>query len=520
MLLLDIRQVQKSYGDRTLFEIEQLQAYSGERIGVVGKNGAGKSSLLKLLIGELQADQGTVQVKGDYAYIAQLNEEGLINASLSGGEKTKEKIKEALKPSTEILLADEPTSHLDLEGIKDLEHHFLSYRGLLLLISHDRTLLNRVCTKIWEVDDGRVFVYEGNYEAYQEQKQKKRERQRFEFEQYTKEKKRLEETATAQSERSNSLKKAPSRMGNSEARLHKRAVGTKKAKLNRGVKAIETRINQLEKKDKPRSEEVIHFDLDFFHPIHSKTVVQFQQVAAKVGNKELFNQLTGTIKPGEKVAIVGRNGVGKTTLLQQIYAGSTGISRSQVADLAYFYQQLENLDESLTIIENIQKSSNYPEHFIRAVLARLLFKSEDVHKKVKDLSGGERVKTSLIKVFLSQANVLLLDEPTNFLDLPTKEALAKVLTAYPGTIIFVSHDRFFTNELATDQIVIENGSAYFQSQKQLKERQIGDLEEQKLRVNLEITEIVSKLSIVLDTKEKAKLEVRFQELLTEKKRLG
>ncbi|WP_040203345.1 ribosomal protection-like ABC-F family protein [Neobacillus jeddahensis] len=538
MLLLAAHRIEKSYGDRLIVKADQLNIYYGERIGVVGKNGEGKTTLLKMLVNDLEPDQGTVQSFCPIAYIPQLgmqmeNEMGrklksnwkvpTVECSLSGGEKTRKKIAAALSSEAKLIIADEPTSHLDSDGVEKFEKEIKNFEGGVVLISHDRELLNNVCTQIWEIDNGTIHSFEGNYHDYVEQKQLLTDRQWFEYEHYTKEKHRLEQAALEKSQKSKSLKKAPSRMGNSEARLHKRSVGQKKAKLDKGVKAIQSRITQLEKKEKPRTEEKITFDMNQFKQIHSKTAILFQQVSAKVGNQMLFRDVNGSIKPGSKVAIMGNNGAGKSTLLNMIANGSEGISVSKSGSLGFFHQQLENLDENKTILENIQDTSHYTEHFIRTVLSRLQFKREDVHKKVHMLSGGERVKTALVKVFLGNYNILLLDEPTNYLDLPSIEALLFVLKDYPGTIIFVTHDRYFVRELATHILIFENNTSLLKDIDHLNitKRAImkHEREDYLLAIEMELTEIVSKLSITTNKEDKELLEEKYLELI-KKKRLS
>lgn len=538
MLLLEANQIEKSYGERVIIRAEKLQIYQGEKIGLVGRNGAGKSTLLKMLARELEPDQGTIKILCTYTYVPQLE---VIETTdlpkqaeqvwgiprkeheLSGGEETRKKIAAALSSPAQLILADEPTSHLDVQGIEMLEHELKNFPGALLIISHDRQLLNEVCTSIWEVAEGRVTCYPGNYDAYLEQKEHARTRAWFEYEQYIQEKRRLVQAAREKSQQSKSMKKAPSRMGNSEARLHKGTVREKKAKLDKQAKAIQSRIAQLEQKPKPKTEEEIVFDLNYFRPIHSKTILTFKEVKAQVGKRMLFNGLSGQIKPGDKVAILGKNGAGKSTLLQMIVRGDEGIQVAKPARIGYFHQKLKVLDEEKTILDNVQVTSKYSEQFIRTVLARLLFKREEVHKPVYLLSGGERVKTALAKVFLGDYNLLLLDEPTNFLDLQTKEALQIVLQAYPGTILFVSHDRYFVKALATHVIQIDNGKAFLRDIEQIdkKEATAGNEEQEValLSLELELTEVISRLSIANDPEEKRMLEERYQELLVIKQRL-
>ncbi|WP_110112081.1 ribosomal protection-like ABC-F family protein [Bacillus sp. CGMCC 1.16541] len=536
-MLIEVNKIEKSYGDRLIVKVNQLNVYNGERIGIVGKNGEGKSTLLRMLVGDVQPDTGTIQVAGQLAYIPQLEvgEKEHVTGKMkskwdvpkeghdawSGGEMTRQKIAAALSSGANVIVADEPTSHLDVQGIEQLERELTAFKGAVLIISHDQQFLTQLCTSIWELEDGELRVYEGNYRDYVEQKEHVKERQLFEYEQYVKEKQRLEQAASERSEKSKSLKKAPSRMGNSEARLHKRSVGTKKAKLDRGVKAIETRIEKLEKKEKPKEQENIVFDLQSFRHIYSKRVMTFEHVEATIGERVLFEQLNGSVKPGSKVAIIGPNGVGKSTLLNMIHQSHENITVAKPAKMGYFHQQLKNLDEEKSILENVQKSSRYTETFIRTVLSRLLFKREDVHKKVCMLSGGERVKTALAKVFLGDYNVLLLDEPTNYLDLHTKEALQEVLKAYPGTIVFVTHDRYFVKELATHIIEMDNKKATLRAVDQSKEASQSkqQQEAQLLAVEMELTETISKLSLVVSGREKEQLEAKYAELLKRKREL-
>ncbi|MBM7702984.1 ribosomal protection-like ABC-F family protein [Metabacillus iocasae] len=536
-MFIEAKCIEKSYGDRLIVKVDHLQVYSGDRIGIVGKNGEGKSTLLRMIVGEIEPDGGNIQRYAPLAYIPQLEmgaEETLTakmksqwdvpkesHEALSGGEITRQKIAAALASDAKVIIADEPTSHLDVQGIEQLERELTLFKGSVIIISHDQEFLTQVCTTIWEIEDGNLHIYEGNYRDYVEQKQHIKERQAFEYEHYVKEKQRLEQAAMERSDKSKSLKKAPSRMGNSEARLHKRKVGQKKAKLDRGVKAIETRIEKLERKEKPKEEERIVFDVQAFSHIHSKRVIAFQHVKASVGQRMLFGSLNGSVKPGSKVAIIGQNGVGKSTLLNLIHQRHENITIAKPAKMGYFHQQLENLDEEKSILENVKENSRYTETFIRTVLSRLLFKREDVHKKVHMLSGGERVKAALATVFLGDYNVLLLDEPTNYLDLHTKESLQEVLKAYPGTILFVTHDRYFVKELATHVVEIEEKRAKLRAVDQQKKSSSSTQQKEAdlLAIEMELTDTISKLSLAVNEREKEELEGKYTELLKRKRRL-
>ncbi|MBM7097474.1 ABC-F type ribosomal protection protein [Bacillus sp. H-16] len=536
MLLLKTEPLEKSYGDRIIIKTEKLNIYNGEKIGIVGRNGEGKSTLLKILAGVLQADKGEVHTLSDCAYLPQL-EAGQTPVTKkerskwavpdgdrrSGGEETRKKIAAVLSTDAQLILADEPTSHLDIEGVEQFEKGILKREGAAVLISHDRELLDRVCTSIWEVENGELLIYEGNYSSYTEQKQLKKERDWFEYEQYTKEKARLTEAKLEKSQRSTALRKAPRRMGNSEARLHKRSVGKKKAKLDKGTKAIQSRIDQLEKKDKPRTESEVTFNMERFTPLHSRTAVAFEDVTVKAASRLLIEKLRAAVKPGEKVAITGCNGAGKSTLLNMIKNRESGVRVAKPAKIGFFYQQLENLDEEKSILENVMETTRYTEEFVRTILARLLFKREEVHKEVSKLSGGERVKTALAKVFLSDVNVLLLDEPTNFLDLPTKEALQEVLSEYPGTILFVTHDRYLIRYLADRVIEIAGKRGIVQEPETLKNPLHTGAEEEEamteLAIELKLAELLGKLVEAVDEDEKKRLDEEYARMLQKKQQL-
>ncbi|PYZ91707.1 ABC-F type ribosomal protection protein [Salipaludibacillus keqinensis] len=537
MLLLEATHIEKSYADRLIIKAEQLHVYDGTRIGIVGKNGEGKSTLLKILVGELEPDTGVVKHLVAEAYIPQLQELNDAPSNhrqlhqwhvteqdgLSGGEQTRKKIATALASGARLIFADEPTSHLDVEGIQLFEEEMLAFDGACILISHDRELLDRICTTIWEVDNGTVTLYQGNYSDYAEQKSHSQERNWFEYEQYKKEKERLTVAKQEKSQRSSSLRKAPRRMGNSEARLHKRSVGKQKAKLDKSGKAIQSRIDQLEKKEKPRMDSEVTFDLAEFPLIHSRTAVSFDHLTVSAGENMLVHNFTASIKTASKVAVIGKNGAGKSTLLSMLATNAEGIQLAKPVRIGYFYQQLENLDENLTILENVMASSPFSQEFNRTILARLQFTKEDVYKPVHYLSGGERVKAALAKVFLGDYNVLLLDEPTNFLDLSTKEALQQVLKQYPGTIIFVTHDRYFIRQLADDVLEIKDRKASLKALNDINSPEKTAEEEKEemsaLAVDMKLTEVLSKMTELGTESEKDWLEVEYSRLMNIKKNL-
>ncbi len=535
MLLLKANHLKVSYGDREILSVESLSIYDQDRIGLVGKNGEGKTTLLSILADTKVPDSGDIKRYGNVAYIPQLSETSQSlhpamasmwrlpadsHEGMSGGEQTRRKIAAALSSEANLLLADEPTSHLDISGIEQLEKELQSFSGAILLTSHDTAFLNTICTMIWEIEQGKVTVYEGNYDAYKEQKEIEIQRSHKDYEEYIREKNRLQQAAVDLQAKSHSLKKAPSRMGNSEARLHKRSVGKKKAKLNSSVEAMKTRIDKLDKKEKPREEAAISFDILEFPALHSKRVIQFNKCSLEAGSHVLKECIDGDVLNTCRLAITGANGSGKSTLLNKIATIHPDLLIAKPAKIGFFTQNQENLIETKTILDNILIDSPYNQGFIRTVLSRLAFKGDDVYKRVCDLSGGERVRVSLAKVFLGNYNVLLLDEPTNYLDIDTKEALVEVLKAYPGTIIFVTHDRAFIDSLATHVLSFEEEQPKVESRSE-KEKTVGtqDNEEELLVIEMQIVAVLSRLSAVIREDEKHVLDDKFQQLLIKKKKL-
>ena len=267
MLNIHAKNIKKYYADRLIFEISDLKIYSGEKIGIVGINGAGKTTFLDILSGNVIPDEGNVKIYAAISYIKQFGTQNTpinsriskelsvvseVHEALSGGEKTKLKIARELSQDSTILFADEPTTNLDISSIKIVEEKLVNYTGTLLLISHDRELLDRVCTSIIEIENGSLKFYNGNYLEYKRQKEMEQDRAIFEYEQYISEKKRLKESLIEKNSHAKSIRKAPKRMGNSEARLHKRESNEIQEKLHKSAKSIETRIEKLEKKEKPK----------------------------------------------------------------------------------------------------------------------------------------------------------------------------------------------------------------------------------------------------------------------------
>lgn len=521
MTVMELNQLKKSIGSRELLHIAHLQVQDGQRIGLVGKNGEGKTTLLRVLNGEEMPDEGTVSVQGTSALLPQLKRTDTVK---SGGEITAEYITEAIEAQPKLLLADEPTTNLDTSHVEWVEKELKRFNGALIVVSHDRQLLDAVCDTIWELESGNITVYTGNYSQYIEQKQRERQHQQTEYEKYKYKERQLTNALEQKKQKAVKATKAPKKVSPSEARITgaKPYFAKKQKKLNQGAKAIQTRLEKLEEVEKPKDHAPVKMDLPNERAFKDKIILRVEGLEGKIGDKRLWKPATFFVKGGDKIGIIGPNGSGKTTLLKRILeADEAGVYRSPAMKIGYFAQNLSVLNPEKTILKNVSQDSHQSETLIRTVLARLHFYQEDVHKPVSVLSGGERVKVSLAKLFVSDSNTLVLDEPTNYLDVYALEALEDLLREYEGTVLFVSHDRRFVSAIATRILSLEEGELTlfdgdyeaFQTRDQKKER--DTTEDRLLMVETAIADVLSRLSLN-PTEE---LDKEFQRLLKEKQAL-
>lgn len=520
-MLLEARNIKLYIGDRLLIDIERLHINRNERIGLVGRNGSGKTTLLQTLAGKMAPDEGKVTTDTTCELLPQLKRR---KTARSSGEVTQEYIRQALSKNPGILLLDEPTTHLDTNHIEWLEKKLFHWPGAFVVVSHDRAFLDALCTTIWEIHEGHVRTYAGNYTEYAKQKEIERQQQRLAYEKYVHKKKQLEEALRLKEKKAQRATKTPKQTSASEAKLTgaKPYFAKKQKKLQQTAKAIKTRLDKLEKVEKMKEEPPIKMNLPETDTLRGRIVLRAKDVPGTIGERTLWERMSFEVRSGDKLAVMGPNGSGKTTLVKKIIRREDGISVSPAVKMGYFSQDLGLLDTAKSILDNVRETSKQDETIMRTVLARLQFFRDDVYKPIHVLSGGERVKAALAKVFLSDINMLILDEPTNFLDIPAVEALESLLKHYAGTVIFVTHDRRFAQNIANRILIFQNGQidlfegTYEQYERHQRETKNDRAkEEQKFLLDTKISEVLSRLSI--DPSEE--LEEELEKLLAQKKKL-
>lgn len=556
----------KSYGDSKIFECISGKINQGDKIGIVGLNGVGKTTLCNILCGKETADEGIVKVSSslkivyieenpkfdndisvydelyETAKICTTNEKKLktvvdkaLNTvklsskmskmnvkKLSGGEKTKVLLAKILVSEYDLLILDEPTNHLDIESCKWLEEYLNNLNKSLLVISHDRFFLDNVANKIWEIKNKTLKEYKGNYSDYKVEKDN--------------ELKNIMKEYTKQQDKIKSLKSIINDRTNWYASAHKSAGQNDflRAKAKKHASVLKAKKRELQKLEenkiiKPKEEIAPMFKLINKNIINKKlpsVLISCNDICKSYGEKVILKNSKFQVNNGDKVAIIGENGCGKTTLLKIIqgidkdYQGEVKVNPS--INIGYFSQELSELKLENTVIEEVLLN-DISSSEARMFLASLIFKGDDVKKKIKELSMGEKCRVAFAKLILGKSNILILDEPTNYMDIVSKEALENVLCQFQGTIIFVSHDRYFIRKIANKIIEIKdkklkvyNGNYDYYIEKNNEEytKQEVGMEYNNIKNKLQVLEyelafLSGKLSEPLEEKEKKQLTDKF-----------
>ena len=515
MIIAQGHDLEQQFGANTLFKNVNFSIDSNARIGLVGPNGVGKTTLLKIMTGQQEPTHGefTVNKNIEVGYIAQENAldedksiwdemetvflplinqgkklthmqeqiadhpedsdllkqydqmqfqfeqnggytyqsdiKSILNGfkfpedtwqkqigSLSGGEKTRLAFVKLLLKKPPLLLLDEPTNYLDLDTLDWLESFLKNYEGAILVVSHDQYFLDHLATQIFELEFGKLTAFKGNYSQYQEQRQERDKEQEAAYEKQQEEIKKDEEFIQKNLVRATTTKRAQSR--------RKKLEKIERIKPPKHKNKVRIRFSS----DRPSGKEVLILNnLTIGYP--EKTMVQ-----------DIFFQ----VNKGDRVAIIGSNGIGKSTLLKtimkQLKPKGGSIKYGASLDIGYYDQELQRLDPGKTVLDAVwDRHKTMPERDVRSILASFLFTAKDIDKTVGQLSGGQKARLTLTVLSLEHDNFLLMDEPTNHLDIEAKEVLEQALKDYDGTLLFVSHDRYFINQLANKIVSVRDGHA-------------------------------------------------------------
>lgn len=572
MLLFIARSLAMEYGGREIFSGVDLEIDEGEKVALVGANGVGKTTLLRILAGLEKPTLGTVRWyqrieqgvflpganrwesqtvrqilqeslakigSGDPASIAKrLKLTALLEhpyQKLSGGEKTRLGLGCALANSPRLLFLDEPTNHLDMEHLNWLEGFIRDYRGTVLLVSHDRTFMDRCVSRVIELEPKGATSYPGNYSSYRQTKREKYESDLKTFYDQEKQAEKLEKAIDEQ--------KRWSQKGYSRSKGKARASGNlmggkefyrKKAeKLDRRAKSTIKRLERFKEERVKRPEEAALIQLAFqADPRRGNGLLLGEGISKSYGERSLLKDIRFAVKPGQKIALIGSNGTGKTTLLRMILEREPmdggDLWRSPSLRVGVLDQELQMIEGEKTALEETLKATSDPRR-ARDVLASLLLRGDDVYKPCSVLSMGERVRVALAKMLLNAYNLLLLDEPGNYLDLPSREHLEEALRSYHGAVILISHDRSMLQAVCDtvwsihdQQLHIYPGdlNAYFNSLRPV-EKEMG--EEEKLRMRLRLAEIGSLLALTDRQRQEAeylRLETEYLEISSRLRRIS
>ncbi|HYG84079.1 MAG TPA: ABC-F family ATP-binding cassette domain-containing protein [Verrucomicrobiae bacterium] len=486
--MINFTNLSKSFSAHQVFSGISGVIATGDRIAIIGRNGAGKSTLLDVLRGASPPDSGSVQLGGEiigYAaqdiqadclvskLVAELEEWRVLYAlsqvqlqptvieqsvrELSGGQRTRLALALTLAqdPAPTTLLLDEPTNNLDNEGLVWLESFIQHYRGSVVMVSHDRSFINAVATKVWQLDKAELREFKGNYDAYSAQIAQEQALRAKEYEKYQEDRKRIQRLIREANDRSQRGVR-DSRQRDNDKFLKNFKNEYVQNSLGGRAKALQTKLEKLEQTEKPQVEK--RYTTHLLGAVHtSKIVLGVQEVTKSFGGKGLLQPLSFELRGGDRLWVRGENGTGKSTLLKLVagqFAPTSGnIAYGANIRVGYFSQDVYGLEPTKTIFAATQAAGIFDETLVYQQAKALDLSPEMLHKPTGELSRGQQAKASFLLLLLGQFNLLVLDEPTNHLDIPTRETIEAALNEYKGALVVASHDRYFVDRLRPNKTV-------------------------------------------------------------------
>lgn len=468
------------FNGRDVLNIAELSVAENERIGLIGANGSGKTSLLRILSGDIETAACKVERYGNVLYVPQVSIEdshhmvstdymasiwGVKDCELihaSGGEAARVRISRAFSEQATAVFLDEPTAHLDEQGKELLIKSIRNFDGTVVLVSHDREFLDRTVSKIWELKNGGLREFSGNYSAYLRQIEEARKAQESAYQKYTDEKIRLAEAAKVVRKKADDLyhkKKGRSAKDADQfaGRLgQQKSIGSKEKSAHKAAASIEHRLAGLEEVERPARLPVVRFRQPEHLAINHPYPIVAEELTVAFGAKALLNKASFRIARGTKVALAGENGAGKTTLFRMIAAHDAQISIAQKCMIGSYEQRYDKSSSKETMLSFLMKDTHYKQYELISMLVQLGFHATEVHKQLRHLSEGELNKVTLLSLLTGCYNVLLLDEPTAFLDIFGVEALERIIHDYKGTLLFITHDKMLIRNCADCVLTIRN----------------------------------------------------------------
>ena len=572
-IILQVKQMNKSFGERDILKDISFDIRNGEKIGLVGWNGAGKTTLMKLLMGSIHPDSGSIsRIPGtlkvgylpqstDYTIntdqemmeeakellrtlselglVKSLTKDGTSSDTLSGGERLKLALAKIWNQSPQLLCLDEPTNHMDMKGVHWLVSELNRFAGAAVIISHDRYFLDKTVSKIYEIEDCKLMEYEGNYTAYRQEKQRRLDQQTRDYGKQQRKIKLIENQVANLKQWSEKAHREAGKRDNPGERKQMGLKEFERVKAKKKDNQIKSKTKRLElelskhKVEKPKEEVQVKFEFEMDGK-RGKRILEAKGLTKQFGDRLLFEKSHFYVKHGERIGLIGENGAGKTTfikmLLEQESTTKGSLWKSASLKIAYLSQEVSDMPKDKTAMEFLDLIGWEHVSKARTIFANMGMHEEKLNKPLETLSLGEKTRVKLVHMIMQEYDVLILDEPTNHLDLPSREQMEATLSTFNGTLVVISHDRYFMEKLCDKLLVIENKrikrvetglKEYEESKREQVSSSEKEAREKVAILEARITELLGKISMVnKDSQEYSDIDNELLKLMQLKKELA
>ncbi|MCG1020335.1 ribosomal protection-like ABC-F family protein [Sutcliffiella horikoshii] len=572
-MILQVKQVNKSFGERDILKDISFDIKNGEKIGLVGWNGAGKTTLMKLLMGSILPDSGSIstfpvslkigylpqstdytihtekemredakdllRAASEMGLVKSITRDGASSGTLSGGERLKLALAKIWSQSPQLLCLDEPTNHMDMKGVNWLVSELKKFAGSAIIISHDRYFLDKTVSKIYEIEDCKLMEYEGNYTAYRQEKQRRLDQQARDYGKQQRKIKLIEDQVANLKQWSEKAHREAGKRDNPGERKQMGLKEFERVKAKKKDNQIKSKTKRLElelskhKVEKPKEEIQVKFEFETDGK-RGKRILEAKGLTKHYGERLLFEKSHFYVKHGERIGLIGENGAGKTTfikmLMEQESTTKGSLWKSSSLKIAYLSQEVSDMPLGKNAMEYLDLIEWERVSKARTIFANMGMHEEKLTKPLNTLSLGEKTRVKLVHMIMQEYDVLILDEPTNHLDLPSREQMEATLSTYTGTLIVISHDRYFIEKLCDKLLVIENKRIkrvetglleYEDSKKKQVSPSEKETKEKIAVLEAKITELLGKISMVnRDSQEYFDMDDELHKLMQLKRELA